>query len=147
MDLRECAERFLASNWEEIEIPCNNPESSRVILWRYLKIRRERIGDYSNRISISKTRNSIILRKTKDLPDEAIVTLKGGTKVPLRDLLGPSQEIKRLCEKIKAKIEGTLPSYEDVKIPTIEEIETWDLSKPDRELLLKTIKDIIKVNS
>ena len=146
MDIRECAEAFLQTEGDEIEIPTKNPESSSVILWRYLKERRERLNDYNDRICISKTKNSLILRRCKDLADEAIVTLKDGTKVPLRDLIEPSPEIKRLCQKIKEKIEGTLPSYEDVKIPSIEEIETWDLSKPDRELLLGTIKDI-KVNS
>ena len=89
MDIRECTERFITSQWKKMEIPTDNPESSRVILWKYLKKRRERLKEFNERISISKKEKSIVLKKYKERPEEAIVTLENGDEVLLKDLINP----------------------------------------------------------
>lgn len=149
MDIKDCAEKFLQNDWEEVEIPTKNPESSSVILWRYLKERREKLNDYNDRISIRKTKKSLVLRKCNDMVDESIVTLKDGTKVPLRDLLGTSKRIEEYCNLLMQHVQGTAPSYDETRVPSSKEemrkiTEKWNLSKPDTELCMKTIKEILE---
>ena len=87
MNIRECTEKFLNGPLKEMEIPTDNPESSRVILWKYLKKRRERLKEFNERVSISKKEKSIVLKKYKEMTEEAIVTLKDGSKAFLKDVI------------------------------------------------------------
>ena len=143
--MQKLLDEFLQNDeMRTLKIPSLKPESMKVRAWRQLKKFKERTGiDPNIRICLG---DKCVLLEKEDLLSQATCILSDGREIPVKDLF-PSPEIKRLCRKIKEKTEGTLPSYEDVKIPSIEEIETWDLSKPDRELLLETIKDIIKVKS
>ena len=145
MDIRDCVEKFILNPWNEIEIPTENPESSRVILWRYLKQRREAVKDFSSRISIAKKEKSIVLRKYKDLADESIVTLKDGSKVSLSSLTEePSQVTKDYCQKMRDHVKGILPSWDEIELPTEEKINGWDIPKVDKEMFLKTLNEIKK---
>ena len=90
MTLKDLIETFISSDLKEMEILTENPNSTSVILYRYLKRRREFLGDFVHFISIKKKAKSLLLQKyeiSSELENEVMVTLKNGTKVPLKEVI------------------------------------------------------------
>ena len=87
MTLKDLIEIFISSDLKEMEIPTGNPNNTSVILYRYLKRRREKLNDFKHFVSIQKRPKSLLLQKHEFSLENTIVTLKDGTKVPLKEVI------------------------------------------------------------
>lgn len=125
-----------------IDIPTEKPQSARVIAWREIKRYEKQTGrDLGIVISVPKDGSYITLTRQSNSLDGSIVTMRDGTRIPLKDLI-VSKGIKEHCEMILKKVKGELNPGDEVDIPSPEEIQNSELSKADKEYYLKTLETV-----
>ena len=137
--MKDAIDDFLQNNeMDFIKIKTTKPESMKVKAWRFLKKFEERTKINPN-IRISLEKDGILLSKEKL---EIVCGMHDGTLVDYKDFKGPSKMTLDYCQKMRDHVKGILPEWDEIELPTEEEINGWDISNVDKEMFLKTLQEI-----